>query len=82
MFAYDRHKTGCQLDGCQRVSMCISVSRFPCSMRSKEIKAKRQNESSRALTFAVIGRGEVGEFPQQPSFLSVPAGDKLIVSAA
>ena len=28
---------------------------------------------SDTLTFAVIGRGEVGEFPQQPSFLSVPA---------
>lgn len=28
----------------------------------------------RALTFAVIGRGEVGELPQQPSFLGIPEG--------
>lgn len=32
-----------------------------------------KESSSRALTFAVIGRWEVGEFPQQPSLLSVPA---------
>lgn len=25
------------------------------------------------VTFAVIGRGEVGEFPQQPSLVGVPA---------
>lgn len=32
------------------------------------------NENSgRALTFAVVGRGKVGEFPQQPALLSIPA---------
>lgn len=27
----------------------------------------------RTLTFAVVGGGQVGKFPQQPTFLSVPA---------
>lgn len=31
-------------------------------------------QQQRVLTFAVIGRGEVGELPQQPSFLGIPEG--------
>lgn len=27
----------------------------------------------RALTFAVVGRGKVGQFPEQPAFIGVPA---------
>lgn len=34
---------------------------------------KNQAVAAAALTFAVVGRGEVGEFPQQPSLLSIPA---------
>lgn len=60
------------------VSLCFPVNNicllnFCCTMWVNTIK---KESSSRALTFAVIGRGEVGEFPQQPSFLSVPAETK------
>lgn len=60
------------------VSLCFPVNNicllnFSCTMWVNTIK---KESSSRALTFAVIGRGEVGEFPQQPSFLSIPAETK------
>lgn len=64
------------------VSLCFPVNNicllnFCCTMWVNTIK---KESSSRALTFAVIGRGEVGEFPQQPSFLSVPAETENTVS--
>lgn len=40
-----------------------------CQMRMEKKKAAAAAD----LTFAVIGRGEVGEFPQQPALLGVPA---------
>lgn len=52
------------------MSLLLALYKRPLLTRANSIKKRA---AAAALTFAVVGRGQVGEFPQQPSLLSVPA---------
>lgn len=55
------------------MSLLLALYKLLLSTRANSIK-KTAAAAAAALTFAVVGRREVGEFPQQPSLLSVPEG--------